>query len=462
MRKTIFLLFMLFSLSLQAQRSFELPNSADGESKLYVYLPSAEKSTGRAIVCCPGGGYAHLAMTYEGTDWAPYFNDMGIALIVLKYRMPHGDRNIPIGDAERAMVTVRDSASTWNINPYDVGIMGFSAGGHLATTIATHSGFKARPNFQVLFYPVVSMDKKKGHRGSSENFLGSEVDSMKVVNAFSNEQHVTKHFTPPAILFMADDDTAVPVLTNGVPYYIALRSNHVTASMHIYPRGGHGWRPERFPYYDDMLKSLREWLTRLPSAKADALRVACVGNSITYGSGIDLTEIKGYPAQLQQLLGSGYHVRNYGLGARTMLSTGDHPYMIEPAWAECKEFNPNIVIVKLGTNDSKDYNWNAPQYEKDMQSMIDQLNSLPSKPRILLGFPAKAWRDKWGITDKVITEEVIPIISKVAKRNNLETIDFHTATSTNSGLFTSDMIHPNEKGAKVMAELAKKAILREP
>ena len=288
MRKTIFLLFMLFSLSLQAQRSFELPNSADGESKLYVYLPSAEKSTGRAIVCCPGGGYAHLAMTYEGTDWAPYFNDMGIALIVLKYRMPHGDRNIPIGDAERAMVTVRDSASTWNINPYDVGIMGFSAGGHLATTIATHSGFKARPNFQVLFYPVVSMDKKKGHRGSSENFLGNEVDSMKVVNAFSNEQHVTKHFTPPAILFMADDDTAVPVLTNGVPYYIALRSNHVTASMHIYPRGGHGWRPERFPYYDDMLKSLREWLTRLPSAKADALRVACVGNSITYGSGIDL------------------------------------------------------------------------------------------------------------------------------------------------------------------------------
>ena len=95
MRKTIFLLSMLFSLSLQAQRSFELPNSADGESKLYVYLPSAEKSTGRAIVCCPGGGYAHLAMTYEGTDWAPYFNDMGIALIVLKYRMPHGDRNIP-------------------------------------------------------------------------------------------------------------------------------------------------------------------------------------------------------------------------------------------------------------------------------------------------------------------------------------------------------------------------------
>ena len=155
-------------------------------------------------------------------------------------------------------------------------------------------------------------------------------------------------------------------------------------------------------------------------------------------------------------------MRNYGLGARTMLSTGDHPYMIEPAWAECKEFNPNIVIVKLGTNDSKDYNWNAPQYEKDMQSMIDQLNSLPSKPRILLGFPAKAWRDKWGITDKVITEEVIPIIAKVAKRNNLETIDFHTATSTNSGLFTSDMIHPNEKGAKVMAELAKKAILREP
>lgn len=250
--------------SLSAQRAFVLPNSDDGESVVHVFLPSVEKATGRAVVACPGGGYEMVCMDYEGTDWAPYFNSQGIAYVVLKYRMPKGDRNIPIGDAERAIRLVRDSAACWHINPNEIGIMGFSAGGHLASTVATHAEKASRPNFQILFYPVISMDKRKGHEGSSRNFLGKDLDNAKVVNAFSNEQCVKSGVTPPAILFMASDDQAVPPLTNGVPYYVSLCEHGVSASMHIYPSGNHGWRFDaRFPYHYEMLQTLSHWLTEL-------------------------------------------------------------------------------------------------------------------------------------------------------------------------------------------------------
>ena len=461
MKKILFISFFLSAASFVcAQRSFVISNSDDGQSTLSVFLPEAEKATGRAIVCCPGGGYGHVCMDYEGVDLAPYFNEMGIAYAVLKYRMPKGDRTIPMSDAEKAMLTMRDSAEVWNINPYDVGIMGFSAGGHLASTIATHAKSEVRPNFQILFYPVISIDKNKGHRGSSENFLGADVDNEQLIREFSNEQQVRKHITPPAIIFMADDDRVVPPLTNGVPFYMALRRNHVMASMHVYPRGGHGWRPERFPYFSDMQNSLKEWLQRLPAPRKDAIRLACIGNSITEGSGIDLSGINGYPAKLQNLLGNAYYVRNYGLGARTLLSTGDRPYMNEWAWDDCKRFNPNLVIIKLGTNDSKGYNWNAGQYEKDLQTMIDELNNLPARPRILLGYPAKAWKDSWTISETVITGQIIPIIDRIAKKNHLQIIDFHTPLSASDDLFVADGIHPNEKGAQIMAETARDALLK--
>lgn len=146
MRKTtLALAFLLVSFGVKGQtlRTFILENSADGQSTLTCFLP--EKPTGRAVVACPGGGYSHLAMEHEGTDWAPYFNAQGIAYFVLKYRMPHGDRSIPISDAEHAMTMVRDSAEAWHVNPYDVGIMGSSAGGHLASTLSTQAPLRRAP-----------------------------------------------------------------------------------------------------------------------------------------------------------------------------------------------------------------------------------------------------------------------------------------------------------------------------
>lgn len=457
MRKLLLLAFLALSLNIFAQRKFEFTNSTDGQSVVYAFLPETQKATGQAIVNCPGGGYSMVCMDYEGTDWAEYFNNQGIAYFVVKYRMPKGDRTIPITDAENAIKTVRDSATVWNINPYDVGIMGFSAGGHLASTVATHADYDARPNFQILFYPVITMDERTTHRGSKTNFLGKDYDNEQVRKAFSNETQVKRHITPPAILFMSDDDLVVPPIGNGINYYTALRQNDVSASMHIYPIGGHGWGfKSNFPYHNTMLQTLSTWLSGLNAPKTDAIRVACVGNSITDGSGISLSDINGYPAHLQRLLGNNYYVRNFGRGGRTLLNKGDRPYMKEFAWQDCKQFDPQIVVIKLGTNDSKTDNWkHSDEYEQDLQQMIDELKALNSSPRILLAYPIKAWKDTWTINDSVITKGIIPIIDRIAKKNNLEIIDLHTPFTAPEaeGLIQRDGIHPRAEGAKKMAEI---------
>lgn len=232
------------------------------QAEITVYLPDVKKATGRAVVCCPGGGYSHLAMDHEGHQWAPFFNTQGIALVVLKYRMPHGNRLVPISDAEEAVKTVRRHASDWHINPEDIGIMGFSAGGHLASTIATHSKGDAAPNFQILFYPVITMDPGFTHKGSHDNFLGvieSKKEEKKLEMEFSNDLQVNRT-TPRAFLALSDDDKVVPAC-NGFNYYQQLYKHDVPASIHIYPTGGHGWGyRETFEYHYQMVLELKAWL----------------------------------------------------------------------------------------------------------------------------------------------------------------------------------------------------------
>lgn len=223
-----------------------------------VFLPDAEKASGRAVVCCPGGGYSHLAMDHEGYLWAEFFNERGIALIVLKYRMPHANTEVPISDAKEALRLVRENAEKWHVNPKDVGIMGSSAGGHLATTVATHSDAETAPNFQILFYPVVTFDYAYTHKGSRHNLIGENA-TQDMVDLYSNEKQVTAQ-TPHAIMLLSDDDTVVPS-PNSVNYYLALRKNGVKASMYIYPSGGHGWGiRDNFKYHNEMMSNLSAWL----------------------------------------------------------------------------------------------------------------------------------------------------------------------------------------------------------
>lgn len=422
-------------------------------ARLTAYLPT--QPSGRAIVDLPGGGYSHLAVDHEGHQWADWMNRQGIAFFVLEYRMPKGDRTIPLTDAYRAMTTVRDSATAWRVNPYDVGIMGFSAGGHLASAVSTHAPWAARPNFSILFYPVVSMDERVTHKGSCANFLGAEgMKDQRLIRQWSNDACVRGHLTPPACVILSTDDRVVPPVTNGVAYYSAMRRAGNNCALYAYPSGGHGYGIRKnFVFHEQMLGDLKAWLATIAAPREQALRVACIGNSITDGMGIDMSEVYGYPAVLQRLLGKNYNVKNFGVSARTLMNKGDLPYMKEQAWADAQAFLPNIVVIKLGTNDSKDYNWiHGADYGADLQKMVDTLRALPSKPQIYVCSPIPAARI-WGISDSVIVNGEIPAIKRVVKKNKLAYIDLHTEFKPTEGLMQRDGIHPTDKGAAQLAKI---------
>lgn len=259
---------MSVSASASAQKVFNIdlwPNgpkekSVDREdtARVRVFLPAENKNTRRAVVICPGGGYSHLAIEHEGYDWATFFNQEGIAAIVLKYRMPHGKYEVPISDAEEAIKLVRERSAEWRINPDDVGIMGFSAGGHLASTIATHSVKDAKPNFQILFYPVISMNPEFTHRGSHDNLLGEKPRKKREIE-FSNDMQVSRTTPRAWIVLSFNDDVVMPI--NGSNYYTELYKHDVPACIHVYPTGGHGWGfRSSFDYHIEMLLELKAWL----------------------------------------------------------------------------------------------------------------------------------------------------------------------------------------------------------
>lgn len=229
-----------------------------------ITVYKAEKPNGMAIIMCPGGGYVSQATGREGHDMAQWFNDMGITYVVLRYRLPQGDSNIPLADAEEAIGLVRRHAQEWGVNPARVGIMGASAGGHLASTLATHySSAETRPDFQVLFYPVITMDSTYTHAGSRENLLGKN-PSESIVAKFSNELQVDAD-TPKAFIMVSGDDDIVPV-ANSINYFNALAGNKVSASLHIYPDGGHGWGfNDSFTYKPEWTAELVKWLQEVAS-----------------------------------------------------------------------------------------------------------------------------------------------------------------------------------------------------
>ncbi|TRX23982.1 alpha/beta hydrolase [Flavobacterium franklandianum] len=219
---------------------------------LTVFLADQSSNNGTAVIICPGGGYTHLAINKEGYKIAKWFNGFGISAFVLKYRMPSDltmkDKTIgPLQDAQEAIRMVRRNASKWHLDPNKIGIMGFSAGGHLAATVSTHYEDKvydskdevsARPNFSILIYPVISMQDGITHSGSKKYLLGENANN-EMVEKFSNERRVDDK-TPKAFLVHATDDKVVPV-ENSINYYLALKQNKIPVEMHIYENGGHGF-----------------------------------------------------------------------------------------------------------------------------------------------------------------------------------------------------------------------------
>jgi lysophospholipase L1-like esterase len=204
-----------------------------------------------------------------------------------------------------------------------------------------------------------------------------------------------------------------------------------------------------------MLADLDNWLKARQAPKPGAIRVACIGNSITDGHGIDMATAYGYPALLQKKLGEDYWVKNFGVSARTMLNKGDFPYMNELAWRDALAFKPDIVVIKLGTNDSKPHNWQYGQeFKQDLQQMIKALG----KAKIYLCTPIPAFKSTWDISDSVITNSIIPIQQEVARKNKLQVIDLHTLMANDEELVQPDGIHPNNKGVAKMADIIAEAI----
>jgi acetyl esterase/lipase len=236
--------------------------SKEEEPTLTLYLPIKEKATGTAVLVIPGGAYGFLAFEEEGIAIGKAFAEKGIAAFVLKYRLPKKatmrDKSYgPLMDAQQAMKVIRSNAVNWNLNPGKVGVIGYSAGGHLASTLGTHfsksyipnkDNISLRPDFMILVYPVISMNDKLTHMGSKINLLGMEPSKEKVA-LFSNELQVTKE-TPPTYLTHCGDDQVVDV-NNSIEFYQALQKNGVDAELHLFPKGNHGFT-QRLP--------VSEWL----------------------------------------------------------------------------------------------------------------------------------------------------------------------------------------------------------
>ena len=228
-----------------------------------------------SIIICPGGGYSRLAIDHEGVEVAKALNLKGITAFVLKYRLPNdtimSDKTIgPLQDAQQAIRTVRKQAAAWGLNPNKIGIMGFSAGGHLAATAATHFNFVAdptnkdttsvRPDFVILIYPVISFNDSILHPGSRNNLIGKNPPA-EFVKQFSNELQVTKN-SPPAFLVHTADDATVPV-ANSIRYYQACIDHKVPAEMHLYPKGGHGFGMHNKTTADKWFDRLLNWINTL-------------------------------------------------------------------------------------------------------------------------------------------------------------------------------------------------------
>jgi acetyl esterase/lipase len=253
----------------------------NGTRRIYdVILPTLTRYSpatpnGLSIIICPGGSYTRLSIDNEGVFVAKALNEFGITAFVLKYRLPNDtimiDKTIgPLQDAQQAIRIVRQNAALWGLNEKKVGIMGFSAGGHVASSAATHFNFIAdasvkdttsiQPDFAILIYPVISFNDSTGHRGSRNNLLGKK-PSVEKIKFFSNELQVIKN-TPPVFIVHAEDDPTVPV-ENSISFYSACKKNNVPAEMHLYPKGGHGFGLDNITTKDKWMDRLLNWLNAL-------------------------------------------------------------------------------------------------------------------------------------------------------------------------------------------------------
>lgn len=222
-----------------------------------IYKSDDNNSNQRAVIVLPGGGYEFLAGDKEGSDWVPFLKSLGYTTALLRYAVPPKSPDGPLNEVIETMKYLRNTDNGWNVETGIIGVMGFSAGGHLAATAATHIKGDERPAFQVLYYPVITMEKKNTHKGSRKNLIGKD-PSQELIDLYSNEKHVTAE-TPPAYISWNNNDRTVPII-NSKMYIEALKSKGVPVHVKNYEKGGHGYS---YRYYDEMIEDLTQWFISL-------------------------------------------------------------------------------------------------------------------------------------------------------------------------------------------------------
>lgn len=264
MKHSLLLLLLFFAPVLWGQQVEQLklwPDKPEAsEAEIFVYHPTKSGKAAPAVLICPGGGYSGLAMDHEGHDMAKWYASNGLVAVVLKYRMPKGVHTIPLSDAEKAMSVIRGNTVKWNLDVEKVGVIGSSAGGHLAASLSTLAADANRPDFAILYYPVISFDNMTTHGGTKQNLLGKNIGNKELIDRYSLQKQVDDK-TPKTLLLLSDDDSSVPPL-NSILYYTALNERRIPASIYMFPNGGHGWGFRyNFAYYQEVKDLILKWLT---------------------------------------------------------------------------------------------------------------------------------------------------------------------------------------------------------
>jgi acetyl esterase/lipase/lysophospholipase L1-like esterase len=466
---------------------------------LSVYLPDSAKATGSAVIICPGGGYQILAMSHEGYDMAKKLNEEGIAAFVLKYRLPRKetmkDKSIgPLQDAQRAIQMVRENAKQWNINPNKIGIMGSSAGGHLASTAGTHfqksyidnpNNTSLRPDFMILNYPVISFSDSLTHNGSRVNLIGTKEFSMddqrsgripskakelglseaEIIN-YSNELQVNPK-TPPTFITAPLTDKTVPV-ENTFAFIAALQQNKVPVETFIYSSGAHGYGMINSTAKEQWIDACLRWIKKnfdqppmdwanlkhfqednknvgLPEANEN--RIVFMGNSITEGwSNFDKSFWDGKP------------YINRGISGQTT------PQMVLRFKQDVIDLKPKVVVILAGINDIAG-NTGPMTLEQSRDNLIAMAQLAKANGiKVVLSSVIPAfdfpWRPGMEPAGKVVA--LNKMIKDYADKNNIVYLDYFTVMADErNGLKKElgyDGVHPNLEGYKVMAPLAEKAI----
>lgn len=462
---------------------------------LTVFLPDPAKATGSSVIICPGGGYWILAMSHEGYDVAKRLNEEGIAAFVLKYRLPKGgimiDKRIgPLQDAQRAIQLVRENAKMWNLNPNKIGIMGSSAGGHLAATAGTHfqkavienpNNTSLRPDFMILNYPVISFSDSLTHQGSRQNLIGTKVFasgekiptkanelgmSADDIAEYSNELHVTTK-TPPTFITSALTDNVVPV-GNTLAFVAALQQNKVPVESFIYAKGPHGfgmtnktakeqwidacllWIKKNFdqpPMDWANLKKFQKDNEKVSAPKANENRVVFMGNSITIGW--EKTD----PAFFE-----GKQYINRGISGQTT------PQMVLRFKQDVIDLKPKVVVILAGTNDIAGNTgpMTLEQTRDNIIAMAQLAKANGIKVVISSIVPAfdYPWRPGLEPAGKIVA--INKMLKEYATKNNIVYLDYFSAmVDDRNGLkkeLGNDGVHPNLAGYKIMEPLVEMAI----